>query len=361
MNKKEYDAGYQAAIEAIKQALQGGGNGSGGGAGQQASDLDPNMTPPPVPQNGNGSGKGSGNSKKDGQQQGGGDGSRTNPNDSSQGIVRPEDCLTPGNMSGVPNTPGGMVAHDTCDQIAEAEGYDKSGQSENSIENDWKDIAIEASKQMQGTGAGSLRSTIEGLYKTTKDWRKQFNKILGRALNKVEKRRALVNKNVLASRSEFRRTEKDKYDSMDYMMVWIDSSGSMSDTQLKMCLSEVYHIAVAKKPLKIVVVQCDTKIHQIKEYKGPEELKKDIVHQHVLGRGGTELKPCWDLLISDKRYNKINPDIVIIFTDGYLNQYPRSARHMEYLCWCFIDNPSCDVQYQDRYTSCVHLSSSDIK
>lgn len=358
MNKKEYDAGYQAAIEAIKNALNGNGQGDSGGQGPDGGELDSNMTPPPVP--GGQGGQGSSNKgNKSQQNQTGADGTRTDANNESQGIVRPEDCICPN--TGAPSTAGGMMDKGTCDKIADSEGYDKGGGNESNIEKSWKDAAIQASKKMQGTEAGSLASTIEGLYKTTKDWKQAFRKIVGRAFNEAESRRAMANKNILATRGQFYRTPKAKYDSMDYMMVWIDSSGSMTDEQLKRCLSEVYAIAVAKKPVKTVVVQCDTKIHQIKEYKTPEELKKDIIHQKVLGRGGTDLKPCWDLLHNDKRYSGRKPDLIIVFTDGYMEQYKFSSSTMNHLCWCFIDNPSCELKYPNRDTSVIHLNSRDVR
>lgn len=363
MNKKEYDAGYQAAIEAIKKALSGNGQGgSGGGQGPDGNELDPNMTPPPVPGGQGGSGKGSkGKNNQNGANNG--DGSRTSASDDNHGVVRPEDCMPVGNLNGVPNTPGGMVSKSVGDKIADSEGYEKGGGNSTSVENDWKDIAKRVAKKMKDCGAeaGKLASTIEGLYKTSTDWKAAFRKIVGRAINQMDKRRAMANKNILASRGEMRRTEKDKYDAMDYMMAWIDSSGSMSDEQLKMCLSELYKLACDMKPLKIVIVQCDTKIHQIKEYNTPDELKKDIVHQKVLGRGGTDLKPCWDLLNNDKRYSKRKPDLIVVFTDGYMTQYRRSLRTMNHLCWCFIDNPSCEIAHPDRDTSCIHLNSRDVR
>ena len=52
---KEWNEGYQAAIEAIKNAMQGGGSGSDAG---QSEGLPSDMTPPPSPgESGSGSGK----------------------------------------------------------------------------------------------------------------------------------------------------------------------------------------------------------------------------------------------------------------------------------------------------------------
>lgn len=352
---KEWNEGYQAAIEAIKKAMQGGGSGEGDGDG-----LPSDMTPPPGQ---GGSGSGSGKSGKDQQEGSGskGNNSRTSASDENQGIVRPEDCCGSQGVSDMPRTPGGFFSKEDGDKLAEKEGYEKEGGSADQLEKNWAETAVKTASQMKGQGEGRLKSTIEGMYKTKTDWKNALRKVVGRSINPEDSRKAYANKNALATREEIRRTDKDKYDNMDYMMAWIDSSGSMSDHQLRMCLSEVYQIALAKKPMKIVVVQCDTRIQEIKEYLSVDELKKDFRSATVKGRGGTELKPCWDLLRTDKRYKGRIPDLIMIFTDGWLNQYKRDRRTMSNLCWCIIDNPSFNVQNKDSSTMCIHLSSKDVK
>lgn len=362
-HSKDWNDGYQAAIEAIKQALQGGGSDSGAGQGDD-SGLPSDMTPPP-----GGNGSGSGSSSGQGQQSqgsGSGSGSRTDSGNESQGVVRPEDCAS--GSSEIQNTPGragGMISKAEGDKLAQSEGYDKEGGNEGTIEKDWKDAALKAANDMkekkQGDAVGRLKSTIEGLYKVSTDWKKALKYVVGKSINPEDRRQAYANKNILISQDRIARTDKDKYDNMDYLMCWVDSSGSMSDEQLKMCLSEVYAVALAKKPMKIYVIQCDTQIHEIKMYKSLRELKNDIVHQTVKGRGGTDLKPCWDIMKTDPRFKRGKPDLVMVFTDGYLTQYKRDARTMNTLCWCIIDNPSFKVQYNDTMTRCIHLKSDDIR
>ena len=357
-HSKDWNDGYQAAIEAIKKSLQG----QQGGSGQSGSDdgLPSDMTPPP-----GGSGSGSGSNSGQNQKQSSGSGSRTDKNNPNQGTVRPEDCMDPsGALDGCPGTPGGMISKSDGDKLAEQEGYSKEGGNENTVEREWKDSTIKVTQKHNfkpGTAAGNFMAKLEGLYKTHTDWKKVLKQVIGQSISPEEKRQAMANKNVLISQERFVRTDKDKFDSLDYMMVWVDSSCSMTDEQLKMCLSEVYAIALAKKPIKLVVVQCDTKIQEIKEYRSLKEFKNYVVHASVKGRGGTELAPCWDLLRKDARYNRRKPDVVVIFTDGGLTQYKRDLRTMKNLVWCIIDNPGFNLQYKDANTKCVHIKSSTIK
>jgi hypothetical protein len=248
-HSKDWNDGYQAAIEAIKQALQGGGSDSGAGQGQD-SGLPSDMTPPP-----GGNGSGSGSSSGQGQQSqgsGSGSGSRTDSGNESQGVVRPEDCAS--GSSEIQNTPGragGMISKAEGDRLAQSEGYDKDGGNEGTIEKDWKDAALKAANDMrekkQGDAVGRLKSTIEGLYKVSTDWKKALKYVVGKSINPEDRRQAYANKNILISQDRISRTDKDKYDNMDYLMCWVDSSGSMSDEQLKMCLSEVYAVALLTK------------------------------------------------------------------------------------------------------------------
>ena len=326
-NSKDWNEGYEAAIEAIKQALENGQNPSQSGDGMGGSDQ----------------------------------GQKNNAKGDNEYQVTPEDCAGPSSLSGIPSTPGGMIGQDDGHDIADSEGYDAQNPgSDSAQEREWKEAALQAAQKMKGKLPGKLISKLEGLYKTTKDWKKELKKVVGHAISPEDKRQAFANKNILVSQDRIARTDKDKYNHTDYIMAWIDSSGSMSDDQLKMCLNEVYHVALAKKPMKLIVIQCDTKIQDIKVYSNLKELKKDTIHAEVKGRGGTELKPCWDLLETDPKYKK-PADLIMVFTDGYLTQYRRNPKKMKNICWCILDNPGWNIEYKDSNTKVVYLNTADIK
>lgn len=361
---KDWNEGYQAAIEAIKQAMQGGQNGSGGQGGQIIDSI-------PAP-NGGGSG-GQKNSQKQ-KEQSGNNGSRTNPNDPAQGIVRPEDCN--GQNSGIddmPSTPGGFFGKDDGDDLAENEGYGKDGGSETNVENDWKESALREISKMNaepGTGASRLKTTIEGIYKVQTDWKKILQQVVGRSINTADTRKAYANKNILVSQDRVARTDKDKYDTIDYMIVFIDTSGSMSNKQIKLILSEVYSMALKKKPIKIYVMYCDVTIQHIDEYTNLAQLKKDAISTTRHGSGGTAVEPLWDILKTDKRFSRCKPDLIMIFTDGGIeNKYKRNdditierdKKTMNWLVWCILDNPSINLAKNDPMTKILHLSTNDIK
>ena len=104
-----------------------------------------------------------------------------------------------------------------------------------------------------GSMKGNWSSVINSIYKVKSDWKKELRKIVGHSISPDDKRSAYANKNVLVSQDRLARTDKDKYDNLDYMMAWIDSSGSMTDDNLKRVLTELYSMALAKKPIKLVI------------------------------------------------------------------------------------------------------------
>jgi predicted metal-dependent peptidase len=91
-----------------------------------------------------------------------------------------------------------------------------------------------------------------------------------------------------------------------HMLLAIDTSGSVSDTELKEFMNEIHHIY--KAGVDITIIQCDTKIGSIKPYTGKLELE-------VQGRGGTEFDPVLDYYNENqKKYTSL-----VYFTDGECN------------------------------------------
>ena len=363
---KDWDEGYKAALEAIKQAQSGKGQGQGGGGGQNDSGLEGIPMDPSNMNDADGSGSGSENDKFNSAAGSGGSGSGQSRNgkQAGQGVVRPEDCASPsgGDLNKTPGTAGGMISKETGDKISEAEGYDKEGGNEDSAAKEWAERAKRAASQMAGKGEGyeRLRSTFDNLYKATKDWKKELKKLVGQSISPDDKRSAYANKNILISQDRIARTDKDKYDCMDYMVVAIDTSGSMTEEYLHQCLCEIYQIALAKKPLKLVIIQFDTRIADIQKFTNLNELKKKMHKYELKGGGGTEVKPVFDLLLKDRKYSRRPAELLMIFTDGYLEQYKRNMRTMKNLIWVVIDNVGFDLKYKDAQTKCIRIKSSDI-
>jgi predicted metal-dependent peptidase len=88
-----------------------------------------------------------------------------------------------------------------------------------------------------------------------------------------------------------------------HILFAIDTSGSVSTSELQECMNELYHIH--KTGTDITLLQCDTAISDI----SPFNVKKDII---IKGRGGTDFQPVIDYY--NENVHKYT--CLMYFTDG---------------------------------------------
>ncbi len=86
------------------------------------------------------------------------------------------------------------------------------------------------------------------------------------------------------------------------MLVGIDTSASVCNSELEEFINEIHHLY--KAGVNVTIVQCDTKIQSIKDYDGKFELE-------VSGRGGTYFEPVLELFNERREFTSL-----IYFTDG---------------------------------------------
>ena len=88
-----------------------------------------------------------------------------------------------------------------------------------------------------------------------------------------------------------------------HMLLAIDTSGSVNETELKEFFNEIDHIH--KTGTEITVIQCDTAISNISAYKPNQDIK-------IYGRGGTSFQPVIDYY--NENFHKYTS--LVYFTDG---------------------------------------------
>lgn len=158
--------------------------------------------------------------------------------------------------------------------------------------------ASEQTLKKQGTVPGEIKAIIE-LAKVEKpkfNWRKYIRRFTGDSTKIFTKKQ--------------RRKENRRYDDnpglkvkmRQKMLVAIDTSGSVKPRELKEFMNEIYHIW--KTGVEVVIIQCDTRIQSIIEYKGKFELD-------ISGRGGTQFDPVLEYFNQHPKYTSL-----IYFTDG---------------------------------------------
>ena len=100
-----------------------------------------------------------------------------------------------------------------------------------------------------------------------------------------------------------------KNDTTIDVCVAIDTSGSISDRQLKTFLSEVQGIMSQYTDYKIHLWCFDTKVHNPKVFTADKEL----TDYKISGYGGTDFMANWKFM----KEENIEPKKLIVFTDGY--------------------------------------------
>ena len=101
------------------------------------------------------------------------------------------------------------------------------------------------------------------------------------------------------------------YDEMVELMVFIDVSGSISETQARDFISEVKGIMEEFPQYRIHLGCFDTQVYNVKVF--DNENLEDIMDYEILGGGGTD----FECMYSYMKDQEIEPKKLVVFTDGY--------------------------------------------
>lgn len=171
---------------------------------------------------------------------------------------------------------------------------------QNQAEHILKESAVQINKS-RGTIPGELKSKIDELFKIKEqvfNWKAYLRRKIGSSMEIYTKK----SRRKLSKRFEDNAGIKIKR--KHHILVAVDTSGSVSNKELLEFFSEIYHIY--KAGTRVTIIECDTKINDIYEYKG--KFKGSVV-----GRGGTDFNPPVDYY--NENLSKFTS--LVFFTDGY--------------------------------------------
>lgn len=97
------------------------------------------------------------------------------------------------------------------------------------------------------------------------------------------------------------------------VIVSIDTSGSVSDAELKAFISEVAYILSQMPPQSLHIIWCDAAVDRVDEIDSVSELEHVVRVTGVGGRGGTSFIPPFAQIAKDQ----MPCDIHLYCTDGY--------------------------------------------
>jgi len=170
---------------------------------------------------------------------------------------------------------------------------------------------------------GNLPSNIQAeirkaLHHETVNWRSILQKFIYRA--------TIVN-NLPTRKKPNRRYgfyfDGNKVECKLDMLVALDTSGSISDSDLSLFFSEIEKIKALG--MEILIVECDTRVGKTYKFKN--------IPKVVSGRGGTEFKPIFDYANSLRQ----KPNCIVYLTDLYANLNFKNPTNIPTL-WAVTEN-----------------------
>jgi len=171
------------------------------------------------------------------------------------------------------------------------------------VDHQLKEIASQLEKRAKDRGLipSEMKDYINSLFEVQEpvlDW-KAYLRRFSNTSNKIftKKTRRKPNKRFYGNPALKIKLKKST-------LVAIDTSGSVSNSELAEFFNEIYHIY--KTGTKVTVVECDANIQRVYEYKG------NLEDLSVQGRGGTDFEPVMQYLVEHR--NEF--DNLIYLTDG---------------------------------------------
>lgn len=191
----------------------------------------------------------------------------------------------------------------------------------------WHDAVRKAASRLgipglrPGSLPGNLQKIISGDRKSSLDWKQLLLDFVSRMLGGDRQwlppaRRYAWKKLYLPRRSEKQSIE---------IVIAVDTSGSTTD-DLPDFLAELRGMTAVFGEYRITIIQCDTKIHSVKEYVADDPLPENL---NFYGFGGTDLRPPFDYVTERM---PMNPNVLIYLTDGF-GEAPEKAPEYPVI-WC---------------------------
>ena len=181
-----------------------------------------------------------------------------------------------------------------------------------SITQDIQDILIRAAMQskMHGDAPGSIPGDIEIYLNKLLNPKLPWQRILQKYIQNLSK-------HDYSWRKPNRRFFPNHYlpsmfsEKLMDIAIAIDSSGSVSDDDFKVFVSETHGILKMMKPDKITLIQFDGAIKSVDNIGSI----RDLMNVKFIGRGGTRIEPVMEWAKENQ------PKLLLVFTDGDFNFY----------------------------------------
>jgi predicted metal-dependent peptidase len=201
--------------------------------------------------------------------------------------------------------------------------------SENEPEEKWDRILDEAAQmaQMRGEKPRGIERIVDKMLNPKMSW----HQIVAREMSKELPIRTDWSRMSKRSQALGIYLPSKKKENIN-LAIGIDSSGSITKTELEVFKSKVWEIVSGLANVRLSVLICDSKIHKVYEFDNAN--LNDIKKIRLFGGGGTSTKPIFDFMIK----NKPDVKLLIYLTDGEVDEGVRQNKYRGRIIWVLTKN-----------------------
>lgn len=214
------------------------------------------------------------------------------PNQPGQG-QQGQDPNQPGQGQSAPGEQWGGVAESPSADAGQAES-------------EWKIATLQAAQQAKAMGKlpSGLERLIESIKNPEVDWKAALWRFVQETA-KADYTWRMPNPRYLASGLFLPSLRSEQ---MRPLVVGMDTSGSVSETELAIFASELQAIMDTCQPESLTVIYCDAQVKAVEEFQSLE-----AVELHPKGGGGTAFQPVFDYV----EQHGLDPACLVYFTDMF--------------------------------------------
>lgn len=225
---------------------------------------------------------------------------------------------------------GGKGAFDRV--IAPPQHEDDHDPASEQRESDEMRRAVETAKAFAkaiGKLPGGLESFLDEFLAGKVDWKKLLKLTVQARTGTTSRTWSRPCRRQLALRNQYWPAKTDY--GCDSVALVIDTSGSVSDHELRVFLGEIAKILQDVRPRTVKLIWCDAAVGRVDEVTNLPSLVNVTAQRGIPGRGGTDMKPGLQWIRDNM---KKRPAATIVLTDGFVPwPAPGSFKELRPL-WC---------------------------
>lgn len=210
---------------------------------------------------------------------------------------------------------------------------------------------VKAGTKTAGSGVGDFRAAVAELVRGKIDWKRLLKKFIGS--KPTGERQYLGSRRWLHS-GDYMWGSKEKLDDIGQLVAAVDVSGSMSDEEIVIIMTEIKSLVRARGIDNTTIIYFHDEVEKIVELKSKDAVKKYQVGS--IRRGGTRFLPPLEAMNSYFKQGKL--ELAVFLTDGVAETELPKPKFVSDFIWVILNNPTWQPPWGNKV---VYIKSDDLK